>query len=90
LSRIWPRTAAIARTLLVAEDGHGRRRHAAARARGIGLEQLGLEHESNGDVLLRRLTGERDVSILKVLAGVVEPVRDISAAASSDGRRSDR
>ena len=41
----------------------------------IGLEQLGLEHERNGDVLLRRLTGERDVSVLKVLASVVEPVK---------------
>jgi len=75
-SRIWPRTAAIAerfwspRTVTDVDDMYRRLERVS-----IGLEQLGLEHERNGDVLLRRLTGERDVSILTVLAGVVEPVK---------------
>ena len=75
-SRIWPRTAAIAErfwspgSITDVDDMYRRLERVS-----IGLEQLGLEHERNGDVLLRRLTGERDVSVLKVLAGVVEPVK---------------
>ena len=75
-SRIWPRTAAIAerfwspREVTDIDDMYRRLERVSVR-----LEELGLEHERSGDVLLRRLTGERDVSVLKVLVGVVEPVK---------------
>jgi len=75
-SRVWPRTAAIAerfwspREVTDVDDMYRRLERVS-----VQLEALGLTHERNGDVLLRRLVGERDISALKVLAGVVEPVK---------------
>ena len=69
---------------------HGRDRRAllvAARRRDVDdmyrrlgvvsmqLEELGLTHERNGDVLLRRLAAGADLAPLRVLADVVEPVK---------------
>ena len=75
-SRIWPRTAAIAerfwspRDVKDVDDMYRRLERVS-----IQLEELGLTHERNRDVLLRRLVGARDVSALRVLADVVEPVK---------------
>ena len=75
-SRIWPRTAAIAerfwspREIADVDDMYRRLEGVSVR-----LEELGLQHERNGDVLLRRLVGARDVATLKILAGLVEPVK---------------
>ena len=41
----------------------------------VQLEELGLTHLRNGDVLLRRLVGSSDVATAKVVADVVEPVK---------------
>jgi hexosaminidase len=59
-SRIWPRTAAIAERLGPVS---------------LELEELGLLHLKNPDMLLRRLAGDPRIEPLKVLAETVEPLK---------------
>jgi hexosaminidase len=40
------------------------------------LEELGLTHEKNYDMLLRRLAGNEDPAPLRMLASVLEPVKE--------------
>jgi len=75
-SRIWPRTAAIAERFWSARevtnvDDMYRRLTVVS----VQLEELGVTHLRNADVLLRRLTGGADPGPLRVLADLVEPVK---------------
>jgi hexosaminidase len=80
-SRIWPRTAAIAERLwsprnVTDVDDMYRRLEAVS----LQLEELGLTHEKNVDMVLRRLTRTKEIGPLKTLASVVEPVKEYARA----------
>ena len=76
-SRIWPRTAAIAERLWspqhVKDIDDMYRRLAII---SLQLEELGLSHKKNQDMMLRRLVRSDDIGPLRALVSVIEPVKE--------------
>lgn len=75
-SRIWPRTAAIAERFW--SLGHVKDvsdMYRRLEIISLRLEEVGLTHEKNYLMMLRRLTNNNDISALKNLVDVIEPVK---------------
>ncbi len=76
-SRIWPRTAAIAErfwspvSVRDVDDMYRR-----LEILSFHLEELGLSHKKNYEMMLRRLTGGGDITALKTLVDVLEPIKN--------------
>ena len=75
-SRLWPRTAAIAERFWspqrVKEVNDMYRRLDAI---SLQLEELGLTHEKNYAMMLRRLANQEEIAPLKTLVDVIEPIK---------------
>jgi hexosaminidase len=76
-SRVWPRTAAIAERLWSPQDLQDvSSMYARLDDLSWRLEWLGLTHRSHATTMLRRMAGVEEISALRTLADVVEPVKD--------------
>jgi hexosaminidase len=76
-SHIWPRNAAIAERLWSPQNVTDvASMYARLKAVSVDLQWLGLTHLSARGLMLERMAGTSDISALRVLADVVEPVKD--------------
>jgi hexosaminidase len=76
-SHVWPRNAVIAERLWSPQTvTDAASMYARLNAVSLDLQWLGLRHLSARRQMLERMAGTEDISALRVLADVVEPVKD--------------
>ena len=85
-SHIWPRNGVVAERLWSPQDvNNADSMYVRLNALSLHLESLGLTHRSGRMHMLHRMAGAEDFSALRVLADVVEPVKDYNRWDDSKG-----
>lgn len=85
-SHIWPRNAAVAERLWSPQDVRDvQSMYTRLNAVSLDLEWVGLKHRSARIQMLHRMAGTADITALRVLAEVVEPVKDYERWDDSKG-----